>query len=360
MLVGGIYQLIQMRSTIGEALSSVRDELGAKVKTIRARTDRDLPMLVVVIGAIVCVLLITIAPTIPIGFIGGVIATIAAFLFVAVSAYIVGLVGSSSNPISGMTIATILVAALIMKMGGVTDPVVVLLTAAVVCVAAAIAGDTAQDLKTGYLLGATPARQQLGEMVGVCISAFIVGIVIFMLHNTYGIGTPGSPLIAPQAGMMALISKAVLTGVAKWGFIFIGGIFAFILILMEIPVLPFAVGLYLPVTLGTPIMLGGAIRWSVDKVQHLKGATETEREGTVNRGRIVAAGLIAGEALGGLLIACLMLLPLGLTGILNDYQIGLPIGWQETLGVLAVLLLVFFQIYLTMFAFRRRGVVEGV
>ncbi|MFT4891161.1 MAG: putative OPT family oligopeptide transporter, partial [Halobacteriales archaeon] len=244
MIVGGFYAILSMRETILDALMTAGDELRGSGDTgSKKRTQRDLPMKYVVGGSVLVALGLVAVPQVKVGLLGGFIAVVAAFLFVAVSAYLVGVVGSSSNPVSGMTVATILIAALILKSTGVTDPVVVLVTASVVCIAAAVAGDTSQDLKTGFLLGATPRKQQIAQVVGIAISAVFAGWVLFFFHQAYGIGSATIP--APQAGMMALISKSVLTGTAKWGMIMVGAVFALVLILMDIPVLPFAVGIYL-------------------------------------------------------------------------------------------------------------------
>ncbi len=342
MLIGGMWTLIQMRHTITSSVSSIVKGLKGDIKG-GSRLTSDIPIGKVVTGIVVCIILIAIIPNIQVGFLGSIISVIAAFLFVAVSAYLVGVVGSSSNPISGMTLATILVAALIMRYGGVTDPTVVLMTAAVVCIAAATAGDTAQDLKTGFLLGATPRKQQYAQLIGVVVSALIIGIVIVALHKAYGIG-PGGELLAPQAGMMAEISKGVLTGVAKWDFIGIGAAIALILIALKVPVLPFAVGLYLPVTLGTPIMLGGFLKWIMDRI-FKKG---TKKEKVSNRGRIVAAGLIAGEALAGVVLAGFLLND-KLEKILSRFVVQLSEPAMTTLGVLALISLTGFIVFFSTF-----------
>lgn len=341
MIVGGFYAILSMRETIMDALWTAADELrGSSDAGTEKRTQRDLPMKYVVGGSVLVALGLVAVPQVKVGLLGGFIAVIAAFLFVAVSAYLVGVVGSSSNPVSGMTVATILIAALILKSTGVTDPVVVLVTASVVCIAAAVAGDTSQDLKTGYLLGATPRKQQIAQVIGIAISAIFAGAVLYFFHQAYGIG--GETLPAPQAGMMALISKSVLTGTAKWGMIMVGAVFAVVLIMMDVPVLPFAVGVYLPITLATPIFAGGLVRGGISKYVERKDDEEgTLEEHTTYRGRIIAAGLIAGEAIMGIVIGGLYILEIGQSSG-APFPVGFAEGTQTMVGALAIVLLVAF------------------
>ncbi|AHF99621.1 peptide transporter [Halostagnicola larsenii XH-48] len=339
MIVGGFYAILSMSGTIrdalGTAIADVRGSTAASEQ--RRRTQRDLPMKLVVVGAAVIALALVAVPQVQVGLLGGAIAVVAAFLFVAVSAYLVGVVGSSSNPVSGMAVATILIAALALKSTGVTDPVVVLVTASVVAIAAAVAGDTSQDLKTGYLLGATPRKQQIAQIIGIGISALFAGWVLSFFHQAYGIGSETIP--APQAGMMALISEGVLTGTAQWGMILIGAVFAIVLILMSVPVLPFAVGIYLPITLATPIFLGGLLRAGIDKYVAWNGDPDgSAAERTTYRGRIIAAGLITGEAIMGIVIGALYILEIGAaTGA--PFALGFGAETQTILGVVALVAL---------------------
>ncbi|ELY74586.1 OPT family oligopeptide transporter [Natrinema pallidum] len=341
MIVGGFYAILSMRGTIADALGTAATEIrGSESAAMsdRKRTQRDLPMKLVVVGAVLIALALVAVPQVQVGLLGGFIAVIAAFLFVAVSAYLVGVVGSSSNPVSGMAVATVLIAALAMRSAGVADPVVVLMTASVVAIAAAVAGDTSQDLKTGYLLGATPRKQQIAQVIGIAVSALFAGWILYFFHQAYGIGT--DPIPAPQAGMMALISEGVLTGSAQWGMILIGAVFAFVLILMDVPVLPFAVGIYLPITLSTPIFLGGLLRAGIDRyVARRDDEDGTLAEHATSRGRIVAAGLITGEAIMGIVIGALYI-----TGSGNaegaPYPLGLAGETQTLLGVVALVALV--------------------
>lgn len=320
MIVGGLYAILSMRGTILDAVRLAGAEFRGGTDPDRARTARDLPMGVVVGGAAVIALALVALPQVRVGLLGGAISVVAAFLFVAVSSYLVGVVGSSSNPVSGMTVATILFAALGLRATGVSDPVVVLITASVVAIAAAVAGDSSQDLKTGFLLGATPRNQQIAQIVGVGISALFAGLVLVFFNQAYGIGSETLP--APQAGLMALIAESVIGGTANWGMILIGMVFGVVLVLMDVPVLPFAVGIYLPVTLATPIFLGGLLKGGVDRVVESVG-DEAFAEGATSRGRIAAAGLIAGEAMLGIFVGLLRILEVGNTdGVPFPVQVG--------------------------------------
>lgn len=341
MIVGGLYAILSMWRTIADAAGLAARELRGTAETAsRLRTQRDLPMQLVVFGAAVVVVAMVLVPQVRVGLLGGIIATLAAFLFVAVSSYLVGIIGSSSNPVSGMTVATILFAALALNYAGVSDPVVVLVTASVVCIAAAVAGDTSQDLKTGFLLGATPRKQQIAQLIGIALSALFAGWVLLFFNQAYGIGSDALP--APQAQIMALISESVLTGTANWGMIVIGAVFGLVLIMMEVPVLPFAVGLYLPITLATPIFAGGLLRGGVDRWANRQENAEEVIDHTTYRGRIVAAGLIAGEALMGVLIGGLRVLGYGADGSPPVAVFDVPASTQTLLGGVAVIVLLAF------------------
>lgn len=340
MIVGGLYAVGSMRTTIFDAIRLAGAEFseGLGGDTDRKRTARDLPMAVVVIGAAIVALLLVAVPQVRVGLLGGVIAVLAAFLFVAVSSYLVGIVGSSSNPVSGMTVATILIAAIVLRSTGVSNPVVVLVTGSVVAIAAAVAGDTSQDLKTGYLLGATPRSQQLAQLIGIGLSALLAGGILKFFNQAYSLGSQTLP--APQAGLMALIAESVLTGTANWGMILIGVTFGVVLILMDVPVLPFAVGMYLPVTLATPIFLGGALKGIISRYVEWTG-NETTIERATHNGRIVAAGLIAGEAIMGIVVGGIRILGVGSGGGV-PFPIGISNQLSLGLGVTAIVVLLVF------------------
>jgi putative OPT family oligopeptide transporter len=252
---------------------------------------------------------------------------ITALFFVAVSSYIVGLVGSSNNPVSGMTIITLLFASLLLllfKMSGPRGIIGALGVAGIVCCAACTAGDISQDLKTGYLVGATPKFQQVAQMVGVFFSAFIIAPILIVLHRAYGIGTgePGA-LVAPQASLFASLTKGIFMGKGlPVNMILIGVIIGILLIIIDellkmrgtkfrAYIMPTAVGIYLPLVLSTPILIGGIINLIVKKVS-------IDKEGAIHRGTLFSSGLIAGEAVMGIIIAFLIVAGLRLPLKLMD------------------------------------------
>ncbi len=266
------------------------------------RTARDLPIKYVMWGAIALGLLTWAVPQIPVNFVGAILIVVFSFFFVTVSSSIVGLIGSSSNPASGMTIATLLATSLIFLGFGWTGPagiVGAISVGAVVCIAICIAGDTSQDLKTGFLVGATPRRQQYGEIIGVLSSALVIGWVVFFLHRAYGIGSDQLP--APQAVLMSMVVKGVLTMSLPWALVFIGVFLAACVELLGVPSLPFAVGLYLPVRLSTPIMVGGLLRLIGERTR-----SEVLRHDRRERGTLYSSGLIAGGGVLGLVVAGLV------------------------------------------------------
>src|SRR5690606_15771029 len=239
---------------------------------------------------------------VPVNLLAAVLIVIFAFFFVTVSSRIVGLVGSTSNPVSGMTIATLLLTSIIFVALGLGDEpgarVAVLSIGAVVCIAAAIAGDTSQDLKAGFLLGATPWKQQIAEMIGVISSALVMGGTLLLLDRSYGIGVEGG-LPAPQGTLMSLVIDGVLNQNLPWSFVLIGvALAAFVEFVLRLPSLAFAVGLYLPVALSTPIMAGGLVRWIIERK-----AAEAEVAEQREAGILFSSGLVGGAALLGVVIA---------------------------------------------------------
>ena len=302
---GGIVTLIKSLPTIWESIrvGVAQMKSGVALGDV-PRTDRDIPFKWVIGGSIVAAIGMWLWPGVPVNLLGAALIVLFAFFFVTVSSRIVGLVGSTSNPISGMTIATLLLTSLIFVLLGLGDEpgarVAVLAVGAVVCIAAAIAGDTSQDLKAGFLLGATPWKQQVAEMVGVVTSAAVMGFTLILLNESYGIGVEGG-LPAPQATLMSLVIDGVLAADLPWLFVLIGvGIAAFVEFVLRIPSLAFAVGLYLPIALTTPIMVGGALRALVERKARRAGeAIEEQREA----GILFSSGLVGGAALLGVVIA---------------------------------------------------------
>lgn len=314
---GGVMSLIKSLPLIVKTFREAIKGFG-KGDVSNERTNQDLNIKAILIGVVVLTLAIWIIPVIPINLFGAFLIVIFGFFFATVSSRMVGLVGSSNNPVSGMTIATLLVATIALKATGMTGQpgmIAAIAIGGVICIVAAIAGDTSQDLKTGYILGATPKKQQIGELVGVLASSLAIGGVLYLLHLAWGYGTPNLP--APQATLMKMIVEGVMDGNLPWTLIFIGAFIAIVVEILGIPVLPFAIGLYLPIHLSTPMMVGGLVKLVVEKK---KNASEKEKKDADANGILFSSGLIAGEGLVGILLAFLTVIPL------NGSNIGDIIG----------------------------------
>ncbi len=306
----GILTLIKSLPTIVESFKLGMSQVGSGAGSALPRTQQDLPLkLVVGLSGLMSVAL-WMWPGVPVNLLGAILIVIFSFFFVTVSSRIVGLIGSSSNPVSGMTIAALILTALIWVALGLNDgssasKVAVLAVGAVVCISAAVAGDTSQDLKTGFLLGATPKKMQLGEMLGVTASATVMGGILIILNESYGIGTVDG-LPAPQATLMSLVIDGVLNASLPWGFVIIGVIIAAVAeLVFKLPSLALAVGIYLPISLTTPILIGGLMRRALSKKYEDAGdalggvSVKAEKR---EQGVLFASGLIAGAALVGVLI----------------------------------------------------------
>jgi putative OPT family oligopeptide transporter len=321
---GGIISLIRTLPTLWRSLtgmfSSYR-EVGASAVDFdqTLRTDRDLPSKVTIPVAIAILFFIAFWPALNVGLIGALGILIVGFLFVTVSARIVGIVGSSSDPVSGMTIATLLIVATAYRAFGYRDlngMVVSLVVGAIICTALAIAGDISQDLKTGFLVGATPRKQQLAMLLGVMASGISIGWVLLLLNAAYGFGSKALP--APKAVLMKLIVEGIMNANMPWDLIFIGAASAVAIELLGVEALPVAVGIYLPVHISLPVFFGGVVRWIADKVSASR--SESDLEASTERGVLLSSGLIAGESLVGILIAGLVTLkvPLPANPYLGD------------------------------------------
>jgi putative OPT family oligopeptide transporter len=299
--------IITLARTIPTIVSSFRDSVkdfsakgtGAPAKL---RTERDMPMSVVLIGTLLLAIFLAVAPRMPTqgNFVASILVVIFGFFFVTVSSRIVGLIGSSSNPVSGMTIATlILTCTIFVALGWQGDwySPIALCVGAVVCIAAANAGATSQDLKTGYIVGATPRLQQYGLIIGVLTSALIIGYTTLYLHRVMTIGSEALP--APQATLMATIIKGLLSQNLPWGLVLVGVFISITLELCGIHSLSFAVGSYLPIATTAPIFAGGLVRAYVEK------KTGVVEESEVGSGTLFSSGLIAGGSLAGILYAVL-------------------------------------------------------
>lgn len=306
----GVITLLKTLPTIVSAFrESVKSIRGGSGQAEAIRTERDLGIGVVVVGSIVLALLITVLPKFPHGsfpgsLLMGLLVVVFGFFFVTVSSRIVGIIGTSSNPISGMTIATIMGTCVVFVVAGRTGDAyqaVALCVGALVCIAAANAGATSQDLKTGYIVGATPRRQQIGFIIGVLASTLAIGGTLFLLDKTYAMGElhgiGGPKLAAPQATLMATIIKGLLAQNLPWAPVLVGVFMAFMAQMMGAHALSWAVGAYLPLSTTFPIWIGGQIKAIVDKVSQQKEESE------LSSGMLYATGLVAGGSLGGVLIA---------------------------------------------------------
>lgn len=306
---GGIMSLIKsfplIIKTFGQAMKnySQKDFGDSSI-----RTDRDIPIKYIVIGVIVIIIFIWLFPPIPVNFLGACIIAIFGFFFATVSSRLVGLVGSSNNPVSGMAIATLLISTIILKSTGLSGKEGMLGAIAIgsiICIIAAISGDTSQDLKTGYILGSTPIKQQFGEFIGTFASAIAIGGVLYLLNSAWGYGSPELP--APQAILMKMVVEGVMGGNLPWTLVFAGAAIAIAIEILGIPVLPFAVGLCLPIHLSAGIMSGGLIRLYFEKKKNI---TEEKRKHSIDSGILYTSGMIAGEGLIGILLAVFAIIPM--------------------------------------------------
>ncbi|RXZ02381.1 OPT family oligopeptide transporter [Fictibacillus sp. S7] len=302
--VAGLITLLKtMPTLISTAAKTMKGLSDGSVGEGIERTDKDMPFRYVILGVVALVIIIGAAPVTNVGFIGAIAIAIFGFLFVAVASRIVGIVGSSSSPVSGMTIATLLIVTLVYKITGLTglDGMKAALTvAAIVCTALAVAGDISQDLKTGHLVGGTPWKQQVAMLIGVIASGLVIGIILIVLDKSYGMGSQQLP--APKAAIMKVLVQGIFGGDLPWSLIFIGAAIAIVIEFLGLNSLVVAVGLYLPVHISAPVMFGGAVRWLVD----VTAKTKEERQARADRGVLFASGLIAGESLLGVLIAVLI------------------------------------------------------
>ena len=298
---GGITSLIKSLPLIITTFrDSIKSMKGGK-NTNTARTAQDLPMQMILFGIVAMILIIWVVPAIPVTLLGAAIIVVFGFFFATVSSRMVGLVGSSNNPVSGMAIATLLIATMSIKASGKTGidgMTAAIAIGSVICIVAAIAGDTSQDLKTGYLLGATPKKQQMGEIIGVVVSGLAIGGVLYLLNAAWGYG--GAEVPAPQATLMKMIVEGIMGGNLPWNLVFIGVFLAIALEILRVPVMPFAIGLYLPIYLNASIMIGGVVRMFMDRRKNVDEETKTKQ---TTDGTLYCAGMIAGEGLVGILLA---------------------------------------------------------
>ena len=323
MIVGGVWSIITMRGGIMKGVLHIKKSLKKDSTVEVKRTERDMSMLSILVAFGITLigmffLYRYISNSTALGITGTLIMAVCAFAFVAVSSYITGLVGSSNNPVSGMIICALLFTALVLLMLGYKDHSAIISTlgiAGVVCVAASIGGDTSQDLKTGYMVGATPKYQQIGLIIGGVVSALFIPLVLTLLHKAYGIGVG---LKAPQANLFANIAKAIFgEGSMPMNMVVIGVVLAVACILVDslylakinskfrIYIMPIAVGIYLPVTLAVPILIGGFVRYMVNRKKFMEESKDS--------GILFSSGLIAGESLMGIIVALLIFVKVDLS-----------------------------------------------
>ena len=299
---GGIISLIKSLPLIVKTFGGAMKSMSGAQTASNLRTEQDINIKFVILAIVVLTLLVWLVPAIPVTLIGAIIVVVFGFFFATVSSRMVGLVGSSNNPVSGMAIATLLITTLVLKLtgdngiGGMESAIAI---GSIICIVSAIAGDTSQDLKTGYLLGATPKKQQIGEIIGVVAAAFAIGGTLYLLDSAWGFGS--EELGAPQATLMKLIIEGVMEGNLPWALVFIGVFIAIIIEIVGIPVLPFAIGIYLPVQLNACIMVGGLVRLAIDKIKR----SQEEKNAIVNDGILFCSGMIAGEGIVGIVLALL-------------------------------------------------------
>ena len=298
---GGMISLIKsfplIVRTFKQAMSSMSKK---RSNTTLVRTQQDLPMPILLVVLLVIVVAIWLIPAFPVSPLGSLIIVIFGFFFATVSSRMVGLIGSSNNPVSGMAIATLIIATLALKATGTTGTkgmVGAIAIGGIICVIAAIAGDTSQDLKTGFIVGATPKKQQIGELIGVIVSAAAIGGVLYLLNEAWSYGSKELP--AAQATMMKMLVEGIMNAELPWGLILIGVFIAIVVEIIKVPVMPFAVGMYLPFSLSAGIMAGGAVRFLVEKIK----GTDEEKKARTDKGVLFTSGLIAGEGITGILLA---------------------------------------------------------
>lgn len=324
MLVGASYTLFRMRKQLGAGMARAVRDLKQSTAGFEAtnRTERDLSAKIVFVGVgLVVIAMVALyyyfiggagnlsGTTVIVGaIVAALVMTVLGFFFAAVSGNLVGMIGSSNNPVSGLTLCTLVVAALLMValgVSGVGGVAAVLGVAAVVCVSSAVAGEMLQDLKVGHILGGTPARMQIGDLMGIVVASLVLFFPLAILDKAYHFGSPALP--APQAGLMAMLSQGIVGGNMAWPLVIVGIFMGFALIMVQVrsPML-FSVGMYLPLGTTFAIFVGGLVRWGTDMLRDRRGLNDAQKARVDNAGVLTASGLIAGEALCGLVIAALV------------------------------------------------------
>ena len=311
--------------TFSEAMKGLKSSSGSAKS--ENRTEKDMDTRIVLFGSLAILIITLILPPIQVGIIGVLLIAVFGFFFATVSSRMVGLVGSSNNPASGMTIATLLFATLILKLtgnSGTNGMVSAITVGGIICIVVCLAGDMSQDLKTGYLLGATPKKQQIGELIGSVVSALSIGGVLVLLNKAWGFGS--AELSAPQATLMKIVTEGVMEGSLPWEFILVGIACTVVFELLHLPSLAIAIGIYLPLELTVPIMIGGVIRWFMDK----RNKSEAKES---SNGVLFSSGLIAGEGIVGIILAILTVCGVAEKIDLSAHSLGI-VGGIVALAVL--------------------------
>jgi len=346
---GGIISLVKSLPLIVRTLVGAMKSMVGAGNIGNDRTSRDISMKVVLITIVALTFLVWRVPAIPVSLLGAVIVVIFGFFFATVSSRMVGIVGSSNNPVSGMAIATLLIATLILKFTGSTGAEGMrsaIAIGSIICIVAAISGDTSQDLKTGYLLGATPKKQQIAEIIGVIAASLAIGGTLYLLDYAWGFGS--EELAAPQATLMRMIVEGVIEGNLPWTLVLIGVFMAIVAEIVGIPVLPFAIGIYLPVHLNACIMIGGLVRLAFDKAKK----EEKEKSAIVGDGILFCSGMIAGEGLVGIFLALLAVF--GFDKLIDISGLfGLSESASAVLSIVTFILIIFSLLKFSLFRKRK-------
>ena len=321
---GGIISLIKSLPTIVKTFSKAISGFG-HTQGDEVRTNKDIPMFFVLCGVLALAVIIWILPAVPISFLGALIVVVFGFFFATVSSRMVGLVGSSNNPVSGMAIATLLIATALLKATGNTGfagMASAICIGTIICIVAAMAGDTSQDLKTGYIVGATPIYQQIGELIGAVFAGLAIGGIMYLFDRAWEYGSTDLP--APQATLMKMVVEGVMGGTLPWGLVICGVGIAIMIEILGLPILPVAIGLYLPLHLSVPIFIGGVLRWFFENKK--KCSSDSERKDIIDRGVLYSSGMIAGEGLVGILLAIVAVIPVGSKSLADKINLGAPLG----------------------------------
>ncbi len=336
-LGAGIIELVKIAPSLIKVLASTVKNMTAHDEDT-SRTAKNISGRTIIVLLVAAILVIWLLPVIPVNFLGAVIIVVFGFMFAAVTSRIVGMVGSSNSPSSSMTIATLVVTCLLFIASGFTGAAAMasaLIIGCVICTISGVSGDTSQDLKTGYILGATPKYQQIGELIGITVTAVCIGGILLLLDRAWGFGS--EQLAAPQATMMKMVIEGILGGDLPWTLIMIGICVAVVIALLGLPTLLFCVGIYLPIYTTSAVMIGGVVRLIVDKVRY---RSEKERKDVSDSGVLYSSGLIAGEGVLGIVLALMAIIPAGEGTLADAVNISGRFSIGRTGGIILFLLMV--------------------